>query len=68
MARIIQIRHVPDQVHLRLKGEARRQGLSLAAFVLGELQKTVSSKLAAETPRTARKTAADAPRARRSAR
>lgn len=55
MPRIIQIRHVPDRVHLRLKDEARRQGLTLASFVLGELQKTVGIKLAAGGRRAARR-------------
>lgn len=37
MARVIQVRDVPDEVHDALTQEARAQGISLTAFVRREL-------------------------------
>ena len=35
--RMIQIRHVPEDVHRRLKDRARRQGMSLSDYLLQEV-------------------------------
>jgi plasmid stability protein len=36
--RMIQIRHVPEDVHRRLKERARREGISLSDYLRRELQ------------------------------
>lgn len=36
--RMIQIRHVPEDVHRRLKERARREGMSLSDYLRRELQ------------------------------
>ncbi|HEV8115823.1 MAG TPA: toxin-antitoxin system HicB family antitoxin, partial [Acidimicrobiales bacterium] len=38
MPKVIQIRDVPDEIHAALAGAAEAQGLSLARFVLRELE------------------------------
>ncbi len=38
MAKMIQIRHVPDALHRKLKARAARQGVSLSDYVLRELK------------------------------
>ena len=35
--RMIQIRHVPEDVHRRLKDRARREGMSLSEYLLMEV-------------------------------
>jgi len=44
MAKIIQLRNVPDALHRRLKARAAKMGLSLSAYLLSEF------KLSAEVP------------------
>lgn len=36
---MIQIRHVPDPLHRKLKARAAREGKSLSDYLLGEIQK-----------------------------
>ena len=42
MAKMIQIRNVPDAVHREAKVRAARAGLSLSDFLLRELEQTLS--------------------------
>jgi plasmid stability protein len=42
MAKMIQIRNVPDAVHREAKVRAARSGLSLSDFLLRELEQTLS--------------------------
>jgi len=44
MSKIIQIRHVPDELHATLKARAATLGMSLTGYLLSEL------RLLAETP------------------
>jgi plasmid stability protein len=39
MSKMIQIRHVPDNLHRRLKGRAALAGMSLSDYLLGELRR-----------------------------
>lgn len=39
MAKMIQIRHVPDQVHRKLKARAATEGLSLSDYLKREVQR-----------------------------
>lgn len=39
MARMIQIRHVPDHLHRRLKARAAARGLSLSDYLRQELER-----------------------------
>ena len=41
MPTMIQIRNVPDDVHREAKARAAREGLSLSAYVLRELERAV---------------------------
>ena len=73
MPRMIQIRHVPDAVHRRLKAQAATEGLSLSGYVLRELERVGSHPTLAELERRLGKrspvhpriSAADAVRAER---
>ena len=47
MAKTIQVRDVPDDVHRELRARAAAAGTSLSAYVLGELKRV------AERPRVA---------------
>lgn len=38
MAKLLQVRHVPDDLHAALRERAAASGLSLSAYVLRELQ------------------------------
>lgn len=38
MAKMLQVRHVPDELHAALRARAAESGLSLSEFVLRELQ------------------------------
>ena len=58
MSKMIQLRHVPDAVHRRLKARAALEGLSLSDFLLREV------KLVAERPALAELEARLARRAR----
>jgi len=39
MARVIQIRNVPDRLHRRLEARAAQAGMSLSEFLLAEARK-----------------------------
>lgn len=41
MSKMIQIRHVPDELHRKLKSRAALEGLSLSEFALRELRSVV---------------------------
>jgi len=43
MAKMIQVRNVPDPVHREAKARAARAGLSLSDYVLRELEHTLSA-------------------------
>ena len=38
MAKVIQIRNVPDALHRRLKARAAKEGMSLSDYLLGEFR------------------------------
>jgi plasmid stability protein len=40
MSKIIQVRDVPEQVHITLKARAAREGMSLSDFITRELERT----------------------------
>ena len=42
MARMIQIRNVPEQLHNTLKARAAREGLSLSDFIKRELERVAA--------------------------
>ena len=42
MPTMIQIRNVPDDIHREAKARAAREGLTLSAYVLRELERAVS--------------------------
>ncbi len=48
MSKMIQIRHVPDAVHRRLKEQAAREGMSLSGFLLREVGKIAGQPSLAE--------------------
>jgi plasmid stability protein len=76
MSTMIQIRHVPDDVHRRLKARAALEGLSLSEFLLREVRAIAErpsademrTRLAAREPVKLRGTAARAVRAERDSR
>jgi plasmid stability protein len=76
MSKMIQVRHVPDQLHRRLKVRAASVGMSLSDFLRLELERTAAQltadelreRLAALSVVTMDETAADAVRAERDAR
>jgi plasmid stability protein len=76
MAKLIQIRRVPDALHRALKARAAEAGLSLSAFLLDELRKTAETptrqqlieRLSRLPPVRMRPRAADAVRAERNRR
>ena len=39
MVRMIQLRHVPDELHRKLKARAAMEGLSLSAYLLQEVER-----------------------------
>jgi plasmid stability protein len=41
MSKMIQLRNVPDRLHVKLKVRAAEQGLSLSDFILAELERLV---------------------------
>jgi len=73
---MIQIRHVPDETHRRLKARAALEGLSLSDFLLREVQAIVDrpslpelqARIAARVPVKTRVSAARAVRAERDSR
>lgn len=74
---MIQVRHVPEEVHRKLKARAALAGLSLSDYILAELRRSVErptteeliARVRARTRITAGgESAADATRAERDAR
>lgn len=73
MARMVQIRHVPDDVHRKLKARAALAGMSLSEYLLSEVRRTLErptraeivERLARRRPVKVREAAADAVRAER---
>ena len=76
MGKMIQIRHVPDSVHRKLKSKAALEGLSLSEYLLREVQAIAERPSAAELQArlesrpsvTTRQSMAEAVRAERNAR
>ena len=76
MATMIQIRHVPDALHRRLKSQAALEGLSLSDYLLREVEKVAARPTLAELRErlerrqrvSSRETPAKAVRAERDAR
>jgi plasmid stability protein len=58
MAKMIQVRNVPDSLHRKLKSRAASEGISLSDFVLREMEhvaehptmKELAERLASRTP------------------
>ncbi|TFH22248.1 MAG: hypothetical protein E4H03_08830 [Myxococcales bacterium] len=76
MATMIQIRHVPDEIHRKLKARAALEGMSLSDFLLREVREiaerpTVSelrARVRGRAPVTPSESPAQAIRAERDAR
>lgn len=76
MPKMIQLRHVPDELHRRLKARAALEGLSLSDFLLQEVRKVaerpaiseLQARLSRRAPVTTRESSAKAVRAEREAR
>ncbi len=76
MPKVIQLRHVPDQLHRTLKARAALAGLSLSAYVIGQLKHSAErlpieelrGHLARLPPVAVREKPVDAVRAARDAR
>ena len=76
MAKMIQIRHVPDTLHRKLRARAALAGMSLSDYLRTELDTLadrltpteLQMRLAALGPMRVRETAADAVRAERESR
>lgn len=76
MSKMIQIRHVPDQLHRRLKARAAAHGLPLSDYLRRELERMADQltpeelrdALARLAPVVPSESAADAVRAERDAR
>jgi antitoxin FitA len=76
MAKMIQIRHVPDALHRRLRSRAALAGMSLSDFLRRELEGAADrlttaelrERLSALEPMRVRETPADAVRAERESR
>jgi hypothetical protein len=48
MSKMIQLRHVPDALHKRLKARAMQEGLTLSAYLIREAEKSVAQPSMAE--------------------
>ncbi len=48
MAKVIQIRNVPDALHRRLKAKAAKEGMSLSDYLLGEFREIAERPTLAE--------------------
>jgi plasmid stability protein len=76
MAKMIQLRHVPDELHRKLKARAALEGLSLSDYLIKEIREIAERPSVAElrarmlrrAPVTTRETPAKAVRAERDAR
>jgi hypothetical protein len=51
MARMIQLRHVPEDLHRRLKARAALEGLSLSDYLLREVQRVAERPTLADLRR-----------------
>lgn len=73
---MIQVRHVPDDVHRRLKARAALEGMTLSEFALAELRRSLErptrrelmDRVASRERTRATESAADTVRAERDAR
>jgi plasmid stability protein len=73
MAKMIQLRHVPDQLHRTLKARAALAGLSLSEYLIAELKQSaerlpieeLKERLARLDPVAVHETPAEALRAER---
>ena len=76
MAEMIQLRHVPDELHRKLKARAAMEGLSLSDYLLREIRAIaerptiaeLQARLLRRAPIKPRETPAKAVRAERDAR
>jgi len=76
MPKMIQLRHVPDDLHRKLKARAALDGLTLSDYLLREVRKIaerptpaeLQARIARRTPVSPRETSATAVRAERDAR
>ena len=76
MSKMIQIRHVPDRLHARLKSRAAASGMTLSDYLRVELERVSSQltgeevryRLSALEPVRVRESPADAIRAERDSR
>lgn len=76
MAKMIQLRHVPDDLHRKLKARAAQEGMSLTDYLLGEVRRIAETpslsemrvRLARRKPVNLRESSAQAVRAERDAR
>ena len=48
MAKMIQLRHVPDELHRKLKARAALEGLTLSDYLLREVQRAAERPTLAE--------------------
>lgn len=48
MSKMIQLRHVPDELHRKLKARAALEGLSLSDYLLREVQRAAERPTLAE--------------------
>ena len=48
MAKMIQLRHVPDELHRKLKARAAMEGLSLSDYLLREVRGIIERPTVAE--------------------
>jgi plasmid stability protein len=48
MSKMIQIRHVPDDIHGRLKARAALAGMSLSEYLLAEVRRSLERPTRAE--------------------
>ena len=76
MSKTIQLRHVPDTLHRKLKARAALEGMSLSAYLVAEVRRAVErpsvseirQRLTERTPVTATVSPAEAVRVERDAR
>jgi plasmid stability protein len=76
MSKMIQLRHVPDEIHRTLKARAALEGLSLSQYLLSEVRQIaerptraeIQARLARRAPVITRETPTRAVRAEREAR
>jgi plasmid stability protein len=76
MSKMIQIRHVPDALHRKLRSRAALSGMSLSDYLKGELESLANrlsatelqERLSALGPMRVRETPAEAVRAERESR